>query len=218
MHDPIRFAATRTAGASMTFPTSTVVTWRYVRWKALFFVTLAALARRICLRLALGEPVWRQPEVNFGPRGEDFAYAWIVRPILLLAEAGFLVSGAWSAIAVCTRAPIVTATPDWIEARTSLGGRRRLIWSVITDAAAYESEIILSPGEAGAKAQARLALPHNDAAVNWEWLKYRAFGTGLTSWRAVVINVGVLDVAPGEVRNVIARHRPDLVIRPVRWI
>ena len=208
---------TRSVGLDMTIPTSTVMTWRYTRWKALLFVALAAIATGLCLWLLISVPVRNQVGPGVGQSSEDFVYAWIVRPILFVGAAGFLVRGAWSAIAVWTNAEILMASPEWIQARTSFGRRRRLKWSEITDAASYGSEIILSPGEAGAKAQVQLPMQHNESAITWEWLTYRALGAGLAARRAVVINVGVLDAAPGEIRDLIARQRPDLVIRKVCW-
>ena len=143
---------------------------------------------------------------------------WLLRPLLVLMGLVFLGSGAWTAVATAKRLPIVTVTDDWIEARTVFGRRRRLAWSEITDAMTFKSQIVLATGESGFDAQARVGMRYNDSMVTWEWLMFQLGGAGFWKRNAVCIETNMIDAERGSVQDLIARYKPNLIIRTVRFM
>ena len=203
----------------MTNP-DTTVTFRYRH--VLPWIGITAVSGALSLWVAI-DPRWGAvwDEAHAHSLKQCFLLAipsWIIRPIFLVAGAALIASAAWTAVAVRTRAPIVTITRDWIEARTTIGRHRRLAWSEITDAVAFKAQIVLRTGKAGTAAQARLGLQYNDSSVTWEWLMFNVLGPGIWSHDAVIIDVNMIDAAPGAIKTLIALHKPGLVIRPVRWM
>ena len=202
----------------MTNPDSTTVTFRYRG--VLPWIGVAALSGALCLWVAI-DPWWGEvwDDAHATSLKQWFILAipsWIILLIFLITGAALMASAAWTAVAVRTRAPIVTITRDWIEARTTIGRRRRLAWSEITDAVAFKAQIVLLTGKAGTDAQARLGLHYNDCTVTWEWLMFNVLGPGIWSRDAVIIDVNMIDAAPGAIETLIALHKSGIVIRPVR--
>ena len=117
------------------------------------------------------------------------------RPLVSLTPVSFatyaglvLAPGLWLLFAGLTNATVVTATEEAIAARTLFGRQRRLTWADITFAKRKKNQIILSP--AGTD----------------------TVGQEIWDRRSVFLDIGTLDVAPGAMETLIARHRPDLVI------
>jgi len=98
--------------------------------------------------------------------------------------------------ALIARIAVVTVTPEWIEARTIFGGRRRLAWSEIVEAKAFKFQIILSPSGSDAFERPALAI----------------MGAELWKQKSVIIHMNMVDAQPGAIALLIQRYMPGLLI------
>ena len=78
------------------------------------------------------------------PRREGIIFTWMARPILTFSALAFLIKAVWLAYVLLTGAAMLTVREEWIEARSLLGGRRRLLSAEIRDFSSHGSELILS--------------------------------------------------------------------------
>ena len=172
----------------MTAPPTATTTFRYKRWKALAFgaVPAALGALMIWLGVEALDPSWTA-QVARGQFIVD-APVWVRAPFLFVTGGFVLAPGLWLLLAGLTNATVVTATEQAIVARTLFSRRRQLAWRDIVVAKRKKNQIILSP--AG-----------TDTVSQEIWDR-----------KSVFLDIGTLDVVPGAMEALIARHSPDIVI------
>lgn len=164
------------------------VSYRYVRWKAVLFggIATAIAMATLWVGIEAADPSWTAT-VTKGQWLVDAPAA--VRAPALIAFAGFLlVPSLWLIAAGLAGAIVVTITDTGISARTTFGRPRRLGWPDVVAIRRSRNRITLSPAEVD------------------------TLGQQIWDRRSVLIDTGMLDVAPCELESVIRRLRPDLAL------
>ena len=160
----------------------------YVAWKAwLFGGMLAAIGLlTVWVGISALNPAWTA-DVSDGQW--LVATPWWVRgPFMLSMALVMLVPGVWQLYAALTHAPVIQCGEHTIAARSSFGRWRRIAWSDIVSIKKEPNQMILSP-----------AGSDTVAAEIWDR-------------RSVLLDIGMLDAAPGEIISLIQQHRPHLAI------
>ena len=170
----------------MTANTGSSVTYRYVRWKAVVFGGLIAALGLLAAWVGIDalNSNWTAAVAD----GEWLVAApwWLRGPVMIAMGLFMLKPGLWQLFAAATDAVVVQSDDEAIAARTSLGRLRRLAWRDIAGAKQQQNQIVLSP-----------------AGID-------TLGQEIWDRKSVILDIGMLDAAPGEIAGVIQHHRPDV--------
>jgi hypothetical protein len=169
-----------------------MTTFRYVRWKAFLFGAVPAALGSLMIGLGVYalDPTWTA-HVARGQYLVD-APVWVRSPVMFATGAAVLAPGLWLLFAALTNSPVITINDDTISARTLFGRLRQLAWAKIAVAKRKKNQIILSP------------------------IGVDTLGQEIWDRKSVFLDIGMLETAPGELEALIGRHRPNLVIPPVK--
>lgn len=163
-------------------------TFFYVRWKALLFggVLTSLAVLMMWVGLASLDPTWTAQVT----KGQYLVNSpnWIRAPIIVGAAVFCAMPGLWQLCAGLLRWPIVQFDDQRIEARTSFGRVRRLAWKEIAQVKRKKNQLILSP-----------------TGIN-------TLGQEIWDRKSIILDVGMLEVSPQAIEDLIARHRPELPI------
>jgi hypothetical protein len=161
---------------------------RYAKRKAIAFgvIMLAIGTAMVWLAMELLDATWISPS-------DDGALlqimpTWVRTPLVIIIAGIVLMPGVAMLGAGLTQRVIVRADAAGIAARTIFGRTRRLSWGDIVVAKRKQNQIVLSPTDVD------------------------TIGQEIWDRKSVLLDVGMLEVAPPEVEALIHRYRPDLVV------